>query len=55
LTAAGELRCIDSTIASVVKEIDSPFILKDEQRTAIKAFVDWKDVFAVLPTGFGKS
>ncbi|KAG1929744.1 microphthalmia-associated transcription factor [Pimephales promelas] len=54
MTAAGELRCIDSAIASVVKEIDSEFILKDEQRTAIKTFVDRKDVFAVLPTGFCK-
>jgi len=52
LTAAGELRCIDSVI---VKEFDSTFILKDKQRTAIKAFVDQKDVFAVLPMGFGKS
>jgi len=52
LTAAGELRCIDSVI---VKEIDSTLILKDKQRTAIKAFVGRKDVFAVLPTGFGKS
>ena len=34
--------------------IDSAFILKEEQRNAIKAFVDWKYVFAVLPTGFGK-
>src|SRR4029434_10288028 len=28
---------------------------KEEQRNAIKAFVDRKDVFAVLPTGSGKS
>ena len=44
MTAAGELRCLDSAIASVTKEIDSALILKDEQRTAIKAFVDRKDV-----------
>ncbi|MGL5156719.1 MAG: hypothetical protein ACRC9H_17650 [Aeromonas veronii] len=55
MTAAGEVRCLDSAITSVIKEIDSALILKDEQRTAIKAFVDGKDVFAVLPTGFGKS
>ena len=36
-------------------DIDSTLILKEEQRNAIKAFVDGKDVFAVLPTGFGKS
>ena len=35
--------------------IDSVFILKEEQRNANKAFVDRKDVFAVLPKGFGKS
>ncbi len=29
--------------------------LKEEQRTALKAFLDRKDVFALLPTGFGKS
>ncbi|ROL42809.1 hypothetical protein DPX16_8555 [Anabarilius grahami] len=35
-----ELRCVDSAIASVIEDIDSAFILKEEQRTAIKAFVD---------------
>ena len=50
MTAAGELRCIDSAIVSVVEEIDIALILKDEQRTAIKAFVDRKDIFGVLPT-----
>ena len=55
MAAAGELRCVDSAIKSVLEDIDSAFILKEEQRNAIKAFVDRKDVFAVLPTGFGKS
>ena len=36
---------------SVLEHIDSAFILKEEQRNAIKAFVDRKDVFAVLPSG----
>ena len=40
-----------AAIASVIEDIDSAFILKEEQRTAIKAFVDRKDVFALLPTG----
>src|SRR4029434_475632 len=40
---------------SVLEDIDSTFILKEEQRNANKAFVDRKDVFAVLPKGFGKS
>src|SRR4029434_5661616 len=30
---------------SVLEDIDSTFILKEEQRNAIKAFVDRKDVF----------
>ena len=34
-----------------LEDIDSTFILKEEQRNAIKAFVDRKYVFAVLPTG----
>ena len=40
---------------SVLEDIDSTFIFKEEQRNAIKAFVDRKDVFAVLPTGSSKS
>ena len=55
MAAAGKLRCVDSAIESVLEDIDTAFILKDEQRYAIKAFVDGKYVFAVLPTGFGKS
>ena len=53
MAAAGELRCVDSAIESVLEDIDSAFILKEEQR--IKTFVDRKYVFAVLPTGSGKS
>ncbi|XP_076146136.1 putative ATP-dependent DNA helicase Q1 [Alosa pseudoharengus] len=55
MAAAGELRCVDSAIRSVLEDIDSKLILKEEQRNAIKAFVEKKDVFGVLPTGFGKS
>ena len=40
---------------SVLEDIESTFILKEEQGNAIKAFVDRKDVFSVLPTGSGKS
>src|SRR4029434_4891960 len=40
---------------SVLEDIDSAFILKEEQRNALKAFVDRKDIFAVLPTESGKS
>ena len=54
MAAAGELRCrcVDR---DVLEDFDSVFILKEEQRNAIKAFVDRKYVFAVLPTGFCKS
>ena len=45
--AAGELRCVDFAIESVLEDI-SAFILKEEQRNAIKAFVDRKYVFAVF-------
>ena len=48
-----ELRCYDSAIESVLEDIDRAFILKEEQRNAIKAFVDGKYVFAVLPV-FGE-
>jgi len=53
MAATGEFRCVDSAIASVIEDLYSSFILKEEQRTAIKAFVDQKDVFAVLPMEFG--
>ena len=39
MAAAGELRCVDR---DVLDDIDSAFILKEEQRNAIKAFVDRK-------------
>ena len=53
MATAGKLRCYESE--SVLEDIDSAFILKEEQSNAIKAFVDGKYVFVVLPTGFGKS
>lgn len=37
-------------MSSGIEDIASAFILKEEKRTAIKAFVDQKDVFVVLPT-----
>ena len=52
MAAAGELKCIDS---SPFRQLSSAFILKEEQRNVIKAFINRKDVFALLPTGSGKS
>ena len=53
MAAVGELKC--GNFESVLEDIDSTFILKEEKRNTIKAFVDRKYVFAVLPTGSGKS
>ncbi|CAB1432344.1 unnamed protein product [Pleuronectes platessa] len=33
MAAAGELRCVDAAIESVLEDIDSAFILKEEHRT----------------------
>ena len=46
MAAVGELKC--GKIESVLEDIDRTFILKEKQRNGIKAFVDRKDVFAVL-------
>ena len=45
MATAGELRCYDSAMQSVLEDIDSAFILKEEQRNAMKPFVDGKYVF----------
>ena len=42
-------------IAQVLSELESIHSLKEEQKTALEAFLGGKDVFALLPTGFGKS
>ncbi|CAB1413255.1 unnamed protein product [Pleuronectes platessa] len=34
MPAAGELRCVDAAFESVLEDIDSAFILKDEHRTS---------------------
>ena len=46
---------MDAAIAAVLRELQSISFLKHEQTIALKAFVEKKDVFAVLPTGFVKS
>lgn len=45
-------RCVESTIASVLNKLDS-FSIK-EPAIALKAFVDKKDVFAILRTRLSK-
>ena len=34
---------------------DLGFVLKEEQKEAVESLLRGKDVFGVLPTGFGKS
>ena len=46
---------IDSVIDLVCAQHNCRFSLKQEQREAISHLVNKKDVFVVLPTGFGKS
>ncbi|XP_051804193.1 probable ATP-dependent DNA helicase RecS isoform X1 [Acanthochromis polyacanthus] len=46
----------DQALDRVLNSLERPFILKQEQRLALEAFVNKKkDVLALLPTGFGKS
>jgi len=45
---------IDAAISSVLSNLPNIVSLKEHQRTALKAFVGGNDVFALLPTGFGK-
>ena len=46
---------MEAAIVSAVNELEHILSLKDEQTIALKAFLEKKDVFAVLPTGYGKS
>ena len=46
---------MDAAIKSVLDGLENISSLKEEQAIALKAFVEKEDVFAVLPTGFGKS
>ena len=46
---------MDAAIASVVDGLENISFLNEEQTIALKAFIEREDVFAVLPTGFGKS
>ena len=45
----------EEVLSRVCKERLSGLILKPEQKEAITSLLNGKDVFAVLPTGFGKS
>ena len=42
-------------MAATLQDLKLSFSLRNEQRTALKSFLEKKDVFRVLPTGYGKS
>ena len=46
---------VDAAVAAVLKDFKGKFSLKTEQKLALEQFLQKKDVFALLPTGFGKS
>ena len=45
---------VDDVISVAAAQLGYPTI-KDEQREAMKEFLNGRDVFVALPTGFGKS
>ncbi len=53
--AAAKEVSLHAAIAAVLSELDNTSSLKEEQRMALKALLDGKDVFVLLPTGFVKS
>lgn len=58
-TSAGEVRSCDAFSAALTYSLDKlglpQVCLKEEQRAAIKAVYQGRDVFVCLPTGYGKS
>ncbi len=49
------LASFDLALAATLKDLNIHFTLRDEQITALKCFLEKRDVFGVLPTGYGKS
>ena len=45
----------EMTLAATIEDLNLSFPLKEEQKTALKAFLCKTDVFAVLPTRYCKS
>ena len=46
---------VKSTVFDQLTERLGGLVLKEKQEEAVKNLLEGKDVFAVLPTGFGKS
>ena len=42
-------------LAATLGDLKLQFSLREEQKTALKLFLEKRDVFGVLPTGYGKS
>ena len=55
MAASADETSISVAIEQVLSELQSISSLKEEQNTALEAFLRGKDVFALLPTGLGKS
>ena len=53
--AMDEHQLFETALAATMNELDLAFYLKEEQKTALESFLCKKGVFAVLPTGYGKS
>ena len=52
--AMDEHQLFEMALAATIEEFNLSFPRKEEQKTVLKAFL-CKDVFAVLPTGYGMS
>lgn len=46
---------VDASVAVVLSEVDGISTSKENSRTALKALLCAKDIFALLPSGFGQS
>lgn len=42
-------------LSDILRKFNFDFMLKPEQRSIVEAIAEKKDVFGLLPTGFGKS
>ena len=52
---ATQVDVLSKALADLNVVTNREFTLKPEQEEAVRALLDWKDVLAVLPTGYGKS
>ena len=48
MAAAGEQLSFDSALAATLQDLKLTFSLRKERRTALKSFLEKKDVFGVL-------